>query len=234
MLKGSNMIYSIPPLPFPSFESDRSGSGTSALGGQGTDFLDVLVRTMAEIEGTRSPLSSLLDPKTLPPYLADFSPREPAIEGSPMKQVIRFVMKQEGSRYVARDGGKESSKYGVLRATARGYGYEGSIKNLSQADAEAIYEKMWKESGAEKLPRDLAIVHFDTYINSPAAARRMLKASGGDTETYLNLRAQRYMRLVSRRPERFGKYAKGWMNRVERLRSLVARSDRVPSTEAAT
>ena len=93
---------------------------------------------------------------------------------------------------------------------------------------------MWKESGAEKLPRDLAIVHFDTYINSPAAARKMLKASGGDTEAYLDLRAQRYMRLAARSPEKYGKYAKGWMNRVERLRSLVAQSDETPSGDAAS
>ena len=113
-----------------------------------------------------------------------------------MKNVIRFVLKQEGSTYVSRDGGKESSKYGVLQSTARGYGFKGSIKDLTQPEAEAIYEKMWKESGAAKLPRDLALVHFDTYINSPAAARRMLKACGGDTENYLDLRAQRYAHLA--------------------------------------
>jgi lysozyme family protein len=170
----------------------------------------------------------------LPPYLANPGQQEPKAEESPMKRVIRFVLKQEGSAYVARDGGKESSKYGVLRATARGYGYDGNIKHLTRDDAEAIYAKMWKESGAEKLPRSLALVHFDTYINSPAAARRMLKASGGDTDTYLDLRAQRYARLASRRPEKFGKYAKGWMNRVERLRTLVAQNDKTPSTNAAT
>ncbi len=135
---------------------------------------------------------------------------------------------------MARDGGTESSKYGVLQATARGYGYEGNIKNLTRDEAEAIYERMWKESGAQKLPHDLAIVHFDTYINSPAAARRILKASGGDTDTYLNLRAQRYVHLATRRPEKYGKYAKGWMNRVEHLRSLIARNEKAPSANAAT
>ena len=228
------MIYRIPPLPFPAIDPDRMASAPASVSGQGNDFLDVLVRRMSEIGGTQAAQSSNLDPTMLPPYLINPSQQESKAEESPMKQVIRFVLKQEGKAYVALDGGKESSKYGVLRATARGYGYEGNIKNLTQDDAEAIYEKMWKESGAGKLPRSLAIVHFDTYINSPAAARRMLKASGGDTETYLDLRAQRYARLAARRPERFGKYEKGWMNRVEHLRSMVVQNEKTLSPDSAT
>jgi len=229
------MIYRIPPLPFPAFDQDRMTSAPASVSGQGNDFLDVLARTMSEIGGVQAARPALIDPTALPPYLmSDPGQQEPTAEESPMKQVIRFVLKQEGSAYVARDGGKESSKYGVLRATARGYGYEGNIRHLTRGDAEAIYEKMWKESGADKLPRSLAVVHFDTYINSPAAARRMLKASGGDVETYLDLRAQRYARLAARRPEKYGKYAKGWMNRVEHLRSLVAQNDNSSSGDAAT
>ncbi len=228
------MIYRIPPLPFPAIDPNRIANAPASVNGQGNDFLDVLVRTMSDFEGAHATRSSNVDPTILPPYLLSTGQKEPTAEESPMKQVIRFVLKQEGSTYVARDGGKESSKYGVLRATARGYGYEGNIKHLTRADAEAIYEKMWKESGAEKLPSSLALVHFDTYINSPAAARRMLKASGGDTETYLDLRAERYARLAARRPERYGKYAKGWMNRVERLRTLVAQNEKTLPGDAAT
>ena len=151
-----------------------------------------------------------------------------------MKEVIRFILKQEGSAYVSRDGGKESSKFGILQSTARGYGFQGNIKDLTRPEAEAIYEKMWRESGAQNLPRELAIVHFDTYINSPAAARKMLKACGGDTESYLNLRVQRYVRLAERRPQRYAKYVKGWMNRVEHLRTMVAQYDNASSTKEST
>jgi lysozyme family protein len=151
-----------------------------------------------------------------------------------MKEVISFILKQEGSTYVSRDGGRESSKFGILQSTARGYGFEGSIRDLTRQEAEAIYEKMWQESGAQRLPRDLAIVHFDTYINSPVAARKMLEASGGDTQNYLDLRAQRYMRLAEERPHRYAKYMKGWMNRVEHLRTMVTQDDNTSSTKAST
>src|SRR5208283_1958475 len=98
--------------------------------------------------------------------------------------------------------------------TANRYGYMGSVKDMSRADAEAIYKKMWEESGAQNLPPGLALVHFDTYVNSPAAAKKMLRASGGDVNTYLRLRSQRYTRLSELKPERYAKYMKGWMKRV--------------------
>ena len=126
------MIYPIPPLPFPALDSDRVAGGPANPGGQGSDFLDVLARTMADIEGVQPFRSSAIDPTALPPYLMNFSQTDQKVEEDPMKEVIRFVLKQEGSAYVARDGGKESSKYGILQATARGYGYEGSVKYLTR------------------------------------------------------------------------------------------------------
>ena len=147
---------------------------------------------------------------------------------------IRFVVAQEGNRFVAKDGGDESSKFGILQATAGRFGYTGSVKNMTRQEAEAIYEKIWAESGAERLRSDLALVHFDTYVNSPAAAKKMLKASNGDTEAYLTLRSQRYARISSLQPDRFGKYMRGWLNRIENLRSLVAENNYSSSSRGSS
>jgi lysozyme family protein len=137
------------------------------------------------------------------------------------KDIIKIVMKHEGVAYVRRDGGRESSKMGILQSTAVEYGYKGDIKNISKADAEAIYKKIWDKSGAAHLPYPLSVVHFDTYVNSPSAARKILKQSGGDINTYLKMREDRFIRLASARPERYGKYLNGWINRVNSLRSVV-------------
>ncbi|MBF0560364.1 MAG: hypothetical protein HQL08_16480, partial [Nitrospirae bacterium] len=72
------------------------------------------------------------------------------------------------------------------------------------------------------LPYPLSLVHFDTYVNSPAAAVKLLKKSGGNTGAYLSMRAQRYTRLAELRPERYAKYLKGWMNRVADLRNIAS------------
>jgi lysozyme family protein len=137
------------------------------------------------------------------------------------KDIVKVVMKHEGTAYVRMDGGKESSKMGILQSTATEYGYRGDIKNISKADAEAIYRKIWDKSGAANLPYPLSVVHFDTYVNSPSAARKILKQSGGDIDTYLKMREDRFIRLASARPERYGKYLNGWINRVNSLRSVV-------------
>ncbi len=138
------------------------------------------------------------------------------------RECFNFVLKQEGSRHVVEDGGKESSRYGVLQSTAKTYGYKGDVKNISKSEVEAIYRKIWDKSGARDLPLPLSLVHFDTYVNSPASAKKLLAKSDGDLEVYLKSREQRYTRLAEVRPETYSKYLKGWKNRINSLKSAVA------------
>jgi lysozyme family protein len=135
---------------------------------------------------------------------------------------LQFVLEREGSKHVREDGGRESSKYGILQSTAREHGFKGNIKDLTRADAEAIYRRIWDKSGAESLPFPLSAVHFDTYVNSPSAAEKILSKSQGNTDIYLRLREQRYARLAEIKPEQYGKYLKGWNNRIKNLRTMVA------------
>ncbi len=70
---------------------------------------------------------------------------------------------------------RESSRFGILQSTAKEYGYKGNIRNITRADAEAIYKKIWDKSGAASLSYPLSLVHFDTYVNSPAAASKAVE-----------------------------------------------------------
>ena len=142
--------------------------------------------------------------------------------GSDFKDILKVVMKHEGTAYVRMDGGRESSKMGILQSTARQYGYTGDVKNITKAQAESIYKKIWGKSGAANLPYPLSAIHFDTYVNSPAAAGKLLKQSGGDVDTYLHMREQRYIHLATLRPQRYGKYLTGWMNRISDLKMVAA------------
>ena len=138
------------------------------------------------------------------------------------REGLKTVLKHEGSRLVKEDGGEESSKYGIIESTAKAYGFKGSVRNLTKADAENIYRKIWEKSGAGSMPHPLSVVHFDTYVNSPAMARRLLRQSQGNVDKYLNLRLQRYSRIAGLRPERYGKYLKGWVNRVNNLKAIAS------------
>ncbi|MGD0280761.1 MAG: glycosyl hydrolase 108 family protein [Dissulfurispiraceae bacterium] len=170
--------------------------------------------------------SELLDKgqavQSFPPLQSSGPPLVNDRDNSRFKEILATVLKHEGSAYVQRDGGAESSRFGILQSTAKEYGYKGNIRNITRADAEAVYKKIWDKSGAASLPYPLSLVHFDTYVNSPAAAVKLLKKSGGNTGIYLEMRARRYTRLAELRPGRYARYLKGWMNRVADLRNMTS------------
>jgi hypothetical protein len=230
------MIDRISPLLLSMVGSDSGESRQAIPTGQAAQFLNLLVRMVSAGRKEATPHSARSDAVSLASNMPGFPLLEAATEGGTVKNdAFRFVLQQEGSGYVSRDGGKEeSSRYGILQGTANRYGYAGNVKNMSRREAEGIYEKIWKESGAQGLPRNLALVHFDTYVNSPAAAKKILNSSGGSPAAYLELRSRRYKRLSGLRPERYGKYMKGWMNRIENLKCLVAETNYTPSAKGYT
>lgn len=139
---------------------------------------------------------------------------------------LDFVLKHEGEALVRRDGiKKESSKYGILQSTAEAFGYKGDIRYLTKEQAKDIYKKIWERSKAYTLPYPLNIIYFDTYVNSPNMAKKILEKSNGDIEKFLNMREQRYIKLAEKRPEIFGMYLKGWKNRVNNLRIAFTNSN---------
>ncbi len=149
------------------------------------------------------------------------------------RECLKFVLGQEGSRYVSDDGGKESSRYGILQSTAKSLGYKGDIRNISKTDVEKIYKKIWDKSGAKNLDLPMALVHFDTFVNSPASAKKLLKKCDGNLETYLKSREQRYTRLAEARPETYSKYLKGWKSRINSLKNVVAEYNKATNKLAA-
>jgi lysozyme family protein len=172
---------------------------------------------------------NLFDPniQLIPPQPA-YSANDHAFWGS-----LGVVMKNEGAGYVKNDAMRGPAKMGILQSTARNFGYKGDIKNLTQAEAVNIYGQLWARSGAANLPYPLNTVHFDTYVNSPTAADKILKQSGGDVNSYLDIREQRYERLAALRPDRFGTYLDGWMNRIENLRNIADQYARVVEAQKA-
>ncbi len=200
---------------------------TGVAAGQAASFLGILMQRIAAAAG--QPAATLSDQASAMPRTADPAYGRPDKGYGPagnvtMREALRFVMEHEGSGYVASDAGRESSKYGILQATAARCGYNGNVRDMSRTEADAIYRKIWDESGSGKLPAGLALVHFDTYMNSPQAAKKMLQSSGGDTDAYLRLRTQRYARLSELNPARYAQYMKGWMKRIHDLRSVAAQT----------
>lgn len=231
---GYSMICRVPFVTLPLPDSDKRERTQLFQSPQQMDFLNLLVKAIDKTIVKKTPATASMN---LSSRSANFlSPLATELNTKPLnrKDIIQFVITQEGSTYVDKDGGKESSRFGILQTTAERFGYLGTVKNMSKQEAERIYEKMWQKSGAQNLNPDLALVHFDTYVNSPSAANKMLKTCNGNVNDYISMRSNRYNRLSSIRPERYGKYLKGWMNRIENLRSAVAENNYLSPSKAIT
>jgi len=185
-----------------------------------SNFQDILLRSLTNGRAEQAQMSSMHAEPGVDP-LAGFHDEE-----TRFRKCLDFVLEKEGSRLVKEDGERGSSRYGILQSTARAFGYKGNIRNITREQVEGIYKKLWDKSGAASLPYPLCVVHFDTYVNSPAAARKILQRSQGNIDSYLGMREQRYVRLASAKPQVYAKYLKGWKNRITSLRTVVAQYEK--------
>jgi len=183
-------------------------------------FSNILSKSMEKLQGTHNKndtINQMSASYTLKPTNTYTD------NNDKFEEALNFVLKHEGKRFVHRDAASgESSMYGILQSTANENGYKGNIKDITMEDVKAIYRNIWNKSGASSLPPALSVVHFDTYVNNPALAKKLLSRSNGDTIAYLKMREQQYVKLSEKRPEVFKRYLKGWKTRVENLRTMVA------------
>ena len=128
-----------------------------------------------------------------------------------------FVASHEGG-YTENDGNGAPANYGINQ----GANPDVDVLTLTQAQAEQIlYERYWLASGADRMPTALAAVHGDTAINlGLRAASELLAQSGGDPNTYLNLRDERYQAIAAANPDK-ANYLSVWLRRTEDLRDLL-------------
>lgn len=123
---------------------------------------------------------------------------------------------------------------GTLKGTK--YGVSGAayphldIANLTLADAERIYrENYWDRIGADDLPPPLALVAFDTAINSGVGRAREFLSQTQDWQAFLDLRL-RFLKGLSS----WGTFGRGWQKRVDTLRAQAAGWDVPPDPQKGT
>lgn len=129
---------------------------------------------------------------------------------------VAFVMdKQEGGGRLNTDTGGVT-KWGI---SAKAHP-DLDIKNLSREDAQRVYhEEYWKPINADAITDPaLRRAAFDSAVNEGVSStKQWLRESGGDLQTFLGLRAQRYVNLLDKQPEKYGKYEATWDARMKRL-----------------
>lgn len=124
------------------------------------------------------------------------------------------------------------------------------LRELTESEVAAIYrQRYWLRASCHLLPSPIALMHFDAAVNQgPGRAICMLQAcvgavvdgeAGPETlgkcrnadpvqiiERYAEARRDAYRRLST-----FGRFGRGWLNRVEKTRKAALRlSQSTPST----
>lgn len=140
---------------------------------------------------------------------------------------LKYTLQFEGG-YVSDpdDRGSETNK-GITKAVYDEYRTKNSlpiqsVKNISDKEVQDIYYKQyWMVAGCDKLSDKLAIVVFDMAVNSGTNRAKRYLTLTQDPNKYLDLRADFFKKIVQNNPSQ-QKFLKGWLNRVENLRKIIA------------
>jgi len=135
---------------------------------------------------------------------------------------LKFVLQYEGGfsddpkdpgNWTGGHPGKgilKGTKYGIAANTFPNL----DIRNLTIQQAGDIYKRRyWTPNGCDDLPPALALVVFDSAVNSGSGrAQEWLKRSGGDVSAFVGLRLE-FLTGLDIWPE----YSRGWSRRLAAL-----------------
>lgn len=143
---------------------------------------------------------------------------------------IRFVMRklEGGGQRVVDSGGV--TRYGI----SKNANPDVDVENLTEAQAADLYKRRyWDKLGLDdSTPPDFALVAFDAAINhGVGAAQRMVAEAKGDTGKLLALRRAAYADLIRQNGAKYGKYERGWENRLQTLEGALGGSLSTGETE---
>lgn len=148
-------------------------------------------------------------------------------------KAMTFVAKWEGidltndpkdrggkTKYGISDAG-DGKRDGLVDIDADGKG-DVRVEDLTLEQALQRYHKVyWLGSGADKLLLPLGVCVFDSAVNcGPGRAKQWLKASGGDTKKYIELRRIFYYDISEKNVSQ-QRFIKGWLNRLNDLSKYV-------------
>jgi hypothetical protein len=125
-----------------------------------------------------------------------------------------FVLPHEGG-YAAHDANGAPVNHGINQSANPGV----DVANLTEDQAADIFAS--KYATPAKLPPAMAAAYNDTAFINPTRAAQFLAASGGNVDKFLAMRRAWQNSLVKKDPDKYGKYAKAWVNRNADLADYV-------------
>lgn len=146
------------------------------------------------------------------------------------ERAMRFVAKWEGGFVDHPNDPGGATNMGVTQRTYDAWrdkihARRRDVKKLDPVERDAIYHDLyWVPAGCDKLPWPLALVHFDTAVNTGVGrANKFLEQTQEDVALYISLREKRYNVLCKVNPK-LSVFLRGWLNRLNDLEAECSRS----------
>lgn len=141
---------------------------------------------------------------------------------SSFDKALEFTLRWEGGYVFDHDDPGGETKYGISK---RAYPNV-NIKELTREQAGDIYKRdYWNTFNCDNLSVADACAVFDTCVNCGVARTAIFLDSADHYSQLLDARESYYKDLVKRKPL-MTKYLKGWLNRVNSLRSYCSEIDK--------
>jgi len=142
--------------------------------------------------------------------------------------INRIIGFEGGDKYVEDDAGKGPTRYGINQ----GANPDVDVRNLTRGQAEQLYqERYWNPLGADNMDPNLARVAFNTAVQSGVGtAKNLLQQSDNDPNKLLNAHQAYLNNLITKNPEKFGKYQAGYDTRINALRGDITPPSVSPQT----
>lgn len=92
-------------------------------------------------------------------------------------------------------------------------------------------EHFWDKIGGDDLPENMRSIAFDAAVNHGSGrAKQWLEQANGDPDKFLDIRERFYARIIEKDPSQ-QIFEKGWANRMDEQRAIVAKFDDAPATK---
>jgi len=96
-----------------------------------------------------------------------------------------------------------------------------SVRRIEEAELRTIYHSYWVAAGCPHLDWPVAVLHFDTAVNSgPGNAKKLGVRAGYQVEAYFTVRLAFYEAIAAAAPEKAPNLP-GWKKRLARLRTFI-------------
>jgi lysozyme family protein len=151
------------------------------------------------------------------------------LSGAPFnpEDALKFIVKdlEGGSKTSVDTGGL--TKYGISTKGNPGV----DVANLTEGKAMDIYRRKYlADLPLKGLSSEASLIALDASVNhGPEFAKRLIREAGNDPAKMLSMRRTEYARLVREDPGKYGKYEKGWENRLKAIEGRIGSDAATPS-----